>query len=936
MDHQNPKPQQDLLNHDHLALVPLQKPRQTYADNSFASSEPSFTPSRVHHEDLSFATSNGFGSDSGDSDTTRGQFFYDYSSSTDSILLLTPSHDKFLSQRASIAGIHTPRRDLLSKLSPTHSMEQTPPPSGRTRKATQTDPTTSSSKKNSSKRRRRRSSARFLPHENGGEQEGASTRSQTGITSGESLDHGSDVNTGHNLLQMTPIPHTHILKTALPNNTVAIKHEEEEPLAPGDAESPIQTSKTTPLESIAATSTTRKSSRRRSTRRSFGGSSYSQQTILKTARNLTLSDLESSEDDLAPPDMTFRLEPGEGVSVRLNPDGSFGGEADGESFIAGSGLNADDDLEDPPELQTFRLGDNATPRGNSYLRADEQQNILADLDEPHAAPTPDRRNRTRSLSITRSINRSRRMSHARHSTGLIYNDTQDLSQFTPEELEQSILSGPRRVARDNTQSQEQDTDINLQYYEEEEQPPNGQLYYPELDTEIEDDDPAEQPEQYAQVNGHYSPEEDRRNDNEQHNRLENGQEDQYQEDDLVPDPEEACREEQGHAYTESEPYYQEVQGDYQDDDRAEQEYINPESHDNGNPQHLNEHEPDMEHHNTTSRNYLERGNYNGPDNYEELQYAEYESARGYEQGDHPDYKEFTAHEQENQAGPHEREADYDYEEEVERRFHKAESGSRYGEEPQGHGDGKQVDGPLREGSLVQPDQVEALSNMPTDNYGPTSRPTQHIPSNQTTRSPPLTQPAFFHQTSPRLSVHNSYSEAQTLSRPTEPAQTSPSLSIHTSSPDALHPSAESPPQLRERGTAILKRKAFETSFADHSIDTTHTTDAADVTHNLGSRKPARVKAQPRKKRRRLELDWNANHWNRLYVCLQKLENGGQGSEAQQSSLPGFNLPDVPLSVRSEFPEFSKLELGRRMLALSRVKALKQQQHQQQRQQQKRP
>lgn len=824
MDREHPETQRDNFRQDYPSLPAQTQLPINAVDNSFASSEPSFTPTRNLREGQSFATTNGFGSS--DSETTRGQFFYDYSSSTDSIKLLNPSPSR--PNRRVLQGNNTPRRDP-----PLMEEPNAPSPA---RAEQQHAPTTETSK-NNAKRRKRRSSTRFVRTEN------TDNETHDNDSDPESADDlaGAAANTGTDLLQMTPIPHTSFLKKT--SRPVVIKQEEVEEDIPAtatnepsneapepglesnEAPEPVTESNETPQESENAVQTP---SRRRSARRSLGGS-YSQKTVLKASKNLTLSDLESSEDDLEPPDMTFQLDPGEGVSVRVKPDGTVSG-IDGESFAA-DGVPNDDDLDTPPELQTFRLGDDRPSRSNRLLRMEESENMLADLDKP-TAQTPERR--ARSQSVTRSVGRSRRQSSVLRERSRRSQELQDLSQFTAEEIEKSILSGPRRVRRDEPTTQEEEQ----QFYNED-PPPNGRAFFPELNSEIESEE-EQVPNGVVENQEPYT----------------NGQ--HYEEEELNDDA----------AFIE-------------DDDQ--EQYEDPYNY----PNEVSQHHDD--------------------------------SREIYQLRDDMNITEQSRHFYDQEAEANEEALENEMEEHFLRQEAEAEAQNRY----QGSRTTAtpEVEPVLEYDERAYDEQAhdEAVFN---DLPPPRPPPPQHAPSAASRLSrPSRTQERLYPDldfSPPAPSGHRARTFSPALSPP--PA---------TSGGQDVSPS-----RVREPGTAILKRKAHDTSFADdwRSNTTTDGSGRADVTFNLEhkhSRPRQQARARPRTKRRRLDLDWGAEHWQRLHVCLRSgsaaddLAEEQEQDQEQDQGLGG--LPYVPLRVRKELPEFSKLELARRMLALRRIQAMKQQQ-----------
>lgn len=781
-----------------------QKTNQEVGDSSFRS-DLSFTPVRNYHGDLSFATSSGFGSDfSSDNETSRTRFFYDYSSSTDSILLLTPSPRKYnlLHHASSIASTanggwkQTPRRNRSSKLSAFQLSEpEVTPPSKEFRVSARTEEENAEvlegtrKRRSSSQRRKRRSSGRFLRHEYTEQQADGSEMSRIGIRSDGDLgdeengglnDQHSD--TGHDLLQMTPIPHAQLLLRQYNTITqpetepqVEVKEEDNEP------------------------STT---SRRRSARRSMGSTSYSQQNMLKTTKHLTLSDLESSEDEVELPELTFRLEPGEGVSVRQNPDGSFVGGLDLEG--SGPGL-ADDDLEAPPEMRTFRV-DNGDD-GRKLLRAEEQQNILGDLEDHHEEVEQ----QVERVSTTFQSNRIER-------------EEQDLSQFTPEEIERSILSKPRRVIRDTEPAPEPEEEVvpygdilgeEEEYYDDD-VPENGEVYYPELNTEIEED---EEPQgNFGDVNGAY-------------------EQAGYDEDN----------------YQEPGEQYEEHEG---------QEYYNED-------------------------NYPENDIHGETDGAGDM----YQTGTTNEQYEQEIEEEYLAQE----AGHPQKHVSFN---EEERQFTEEEHAlNEHGDEDQ-----PQDIEPSPSHQSHRGRQVERLYPVIHE----ASSPRRNVEPPLTSNSPPLSYPSITSR-SPLFQPKPAFAVDQTQDRP--------------------------PP--------MLKRKVADTSMAaaGGSSQSPEQSMVAETTMNMGVPKSERLlRRRPRQKRRRLELEWGAQHWSRLNECLKKknrnqgdaAEGADDGNEQQQEEEQEYDfLPSVPLRVRNAFPEFPRLELARRMLALNRVIAMKKKLHQQQ-------
>lgn len=779
-----------------------QKTNQEVGDSSF-SSDLSFTPVKNYRGDLSFATSSGFGSDfSGDNDNSRTRFFYDYSSSTDSILLLTPSPRKYnlLQYASSIASTanggwkQTPRRNRSSKLSAFQLKEpEVTPPSKEFRVSARTEGETGEvlkdtrKRRSSSQRRKRRSSGRFLRHEYTEQQADGSEMSKIGIRSdgdlgdeenGELDDPNSD--TGHDLLQMTPIPHAQLLLRQY--NTLS------EP----ETEPQVEVK-----EEDKELSTT---SRRRSARRSMGSTSYSQQNMLKTTKYLTLSDLESSEEEVELPELTFRLEPGEGVSVRQNPDGSYVGGLDLEG--SGPGL-ADDDLEAPPEMRTFRVENGDDER--KFLRAEEQQNILGDLDDHHEEVEV----QVERVSTTFQTNRIER-------------EEQDLSQFTTEEIERSILSKPRRVIRDPepAPSHEEEEAPYGDMLEEDEEgydvPANGEVYYPELNPEIEDDD-------------------------------------------------------------EPQGYYEDVNGVYEQAAYKEVNY----------------------------QKSLE-------------QCQEHEEEEYFHEDEYP---EITIHGNADDAGDMNQTGttNEQYEQEIEEEYLAQDAGH------------SQVHVSFNEKERQLMDEDHALNEQGDDDQ------------------PQALEPSPSRQSHQRRHVERIYPvihEASSPRREVEPALASNSPLLSYSSIPTMSPLFQPKPtfavdQSEDRPPPMLKRKVADTSMAAAagSSQSPEQHMAAETTMNMGAPKSERLLRGPRQKRRRLELDWGAEHWSRLNECLKKKNrNQGDAEDAEGFDMAQEQeydfLPSVPLRVRNEFPEFPRLELARRMLALNRVIAMKKKQHHQQQQQQR--
>ena len=843
MDHQNPQTSAGIpTNENPHQLVPQhlhdQQPRHHLEDDSFELSDDgfssNFTPERQQQAVQNFDISTGFDTTEDseiDSDNTRGQFFYDYSSSTDSILLLTPSPYKYQHHRhapklatpASIRWKRAPRHEKSSKLSaPVFSEPQATPPSraesrGRRREqATEEDASieverNKRRRRRSSSNRKRRSSSRFLRAEFDEELEDGNRVKRVGIRPDGDLGNmngasNNDQLPSQDLLEFTPEP---ILDTLDQQNNSPPTRE----LENSDPEIKQES-----IESdVNKTKEQQEPPKSRSSRRSLGSntSSYSQQTMLKTTRNLTLSDLESSEDDLAPPDLTFRLEPGEGVSVRVNSDRSFVGttgggtgvDADGDSFfVNGDVLNEDDELGTPPELLTFRLGDNDPKAGGRdvLLGAEEQRNILGDLEYGHAGPEQE----------DELPNEEENYDEG----GVLENNAQEYNQeyyeeeeFPPEILEKSILSKPRRVIPNSNPYQEDENEFpdypEEEYegevqdqYDEEVADPN--YYEGEGEDQAYEPDEALGEDQYygeegaLDVNQYYEPEEDTAGD-------------QYYDEEAIPN--------RDHHYEEEEiPYneqYYEKQG-FQNNQDASALLEEP---------------------------------YN----------AINDPARLHEQQD----------------------VDKD---------HLAEIQSK-SEEPQS-----------QETEQLYPTITDTLTESRRDN------PSSPTPAHRSL--PPLRQ-------SP-------------LPSPPTP-------------PQSIHATQQLPVSLHERGVSILKRKADDTSFAGNHSYMGHFEGDSTIRPDGYSHTQIRVLANPRprkhsKKRRRIELDWTPKHWSRLYQSIQKANSdssttgnitvdnsSGSGNTIINQKEQETNvLPNVPLSVRNEFPEFSQLELARRMLALSRIQKLK--------------
>jgi hypothetical protein len=153
---------------------------------------------------------------------------------------------------------------------------------------------------------------------------------------------------------------------------------------------------------------------------------FGRRALLQTARNLTLSDLESSGDDGGvgtPPKLAVHLEPGEGVSFH----NSSGMSGDAEE---------DERIETPPELSVFDkqkvLGDEQeTASGEAEpeeLAENQQPRPLGEPAEPVVVQHEDGDLEPRPRAVR-----------------LIYED-----QFTQEELDRSILSGPKRVIQESS------------------------------------------------------------------------------------------------------------------------------------------------------------------------------------------------------------------------------------------------------------------------------------------------------------------------------------------------------------------------------------------------------------------------------------------------------------------------------------------------------
>ncbi|KAF7497888.1 hypothetical protein DV113_004066 [Geotrichum candidum] len=153
---------------------------------------------------------------------------------------------------------------------------------------------------------------------------------------------------------------------------------------------------------------------------------FGRRALLQTARKLTLSDLESSGDDDGvgtPPKLAVHLEPGEGVSFH-NSSG-MSGEAE-----------EDERIETPPELSVFDkqtiLGDEQeTGSGEAEPEEPAEHQKPRPLDAP-AEPVVVEHEDEDSEPRPRAVR-------------LVYED-----QFTQEELDRSILSGPKRVIRESS------------------------------------------------------------------------------------------------------------------------------------------------------------------------------------------------------------------------------------------------------------------------------------------------------------------------------------------------------------------------------------------------------------------------------------------------------------------------------------------------------
>lgn len=151
---------------------------------------------------------------------------------------------------------------------------------------------------------------------------------------------------------------------------------------------------------------------------------YARRALLQTARKLTLSDLESSGDEGGvgpPPEMAAHLEPGEGVSFH-NSSGASGDAEEGER------------IETPPELSVFDkkniLGDEQDTASGEPEPAEleEQQQPHKQLEET-SGPVFEQHEDEDAELRPRAVR-------------LVYEEN-----FTQEELDQSILSGPKRVIR---------------------------------------------------------------------------------------------------------------------------------------------------------------------------------------------------------------------------------------------------------------------------------------------------------------------------------------------------------------------------------------------------------------------------------------------------------------------------------------------------------
>lgn len=151
---------------------------------------------------------------------------------------------------------------------------------------------------------------------------------------------------------------------------------------------------------------------------------YARRALLQTARKLTLSDLESSGDEGGvgpPPEMAAHLEPGEGVSFH-NSSGASGDAEEGER------------IETPPELSVF---------DKKNILGDEQDTASGEPEpaEPEEQPQPQKL----SEEISRPAfaqNEDEDAELRPRAVRLVYEEN-----FTQEELDQSILSGPKRVIR---------------------------------------------------------------------------------------------------------------------------------------------------------------------------------------------------------------------------------------------------------------------------------------------------------------------------------------------------------------------------------------------------------------------------------------------------------------------------------------------------------